>query len=64
MNLKWERSRKRNFVLYVFEIYNDSDEELKVVQQWCEETKCGKRIAFNEFHFISEEMATFLLRWA
>ena len=40
------------------------EEHLDPVQRWCEENKCGKRMAFHIFHFKTEkELAVFLLKW-
>lgn len=40
------------------------EEHLVPVQQWCEQTGCGVRMAFNIFHFDTEqEVTAFLLKW-
>jgi hypothetical protein len=41
------------------------EEHLDPVQEWCEENKCGRRVAFHMFHFNTEkEVTAFLLRWS
>ena len=40
------------------------EEHLIPVQQWCEESRCGRRMAFDQFYFKNEgEVTAFLLRW-
>jgi hypothetical protein len=41
------------------------EEHFVPVQQWCQQTECGVRMAFNIFHFDTEEEVTaFLLKWS
>ena len=41
------------------------EEDLVPIQQWCYETKCGKRTSFDTFRFKrKEDITAFLLRWS
>lgn len=41
-----------------------SEHMLYPVQEWCETTKCGKRMSFDLFQFRNdEEVTAFLLKW-
>lgn len=40
------------------------EDDLNPVQQWCETSKCGKRISFDMFKFKNrKEITAFLLVW-
>ena len=42
-----------------------SEKDVDPIQEWCNETKCGKRTAFASFKFENEEQLTmFLMRWS
>jgi hypothetical protein len=46
-----------------FDIANDQD--MLVVDTWCQEHKCGKRSGFNKFFFnTDEEITMFKLKWS
>lgn len=41
------------------------EEDLIPVQQWCEETGCGRRMSFDTFRFKRrEDITLFLMKWA
>lgn len=43
----------------------DYDNDMRLIQEWCLENKCGRRVGFDTFKFKSErEMTMFLLRWS
>lgn len=40
------------------------EEDMDPVQEWCEKSKCGKRISFDMFKFKDrKEITAFLLVW-
>jgi hypothetical protein len=42
-----------------------SEEDMMLIQHWCEETKCGTRTSFDTIKFNTiQEVNLFLLRWA
>ncbi len=72
MKLVWREFNHRPLVLYA-NMHHDNDaitptglrEEMLVpVQQWCEETGCGRRISFDMFQFKNRaDISAFLLKW-
>ena len=48
-----------------FEMYGFKEEDMDPIQQWCQESNCGKRISFDMFQFKNDKQITmFLLRWS
>ena len=46
-----------------FDIVNDED--MKLVEAWCEEHGCGKRSSWAQFFFETpDQMTMFKLRWS
>ena len=40
------------------------EEHMDPIGHWCEENRCGKRLAFNMFAFKNEaEVTAFMLKW-
>lgn len=69
MKRTWIRSKLDKLMLRSVLVVGDDglyqEGYLKSVQKWCEENNCGTRMAFDMFHFeTEEEMVTFLLRWS
>lgn len=73
MKLVWEQGSFNKNLLYAMMQHDNGavsptglrEDHLLPVQEWCEQTRCGKRIAFDMFTFkTEEEMTTFLLRWS
>lgn len=59
--ITWARD---NFILTAVPL-NLSEKDMDPVQEWCHESKCGKRTAFKSFKFENEEQITmFLMRWS
>lgn len=72
IRFKWKELPSKPLVLYANLEYEHgavtptglTEAMLDPVQEWCENSKCGVRISFDMFKFISnEEMTMFLLRW-
>ena len=41
-----------------------SEDEMKIVEEWCIEHDCGRRSGWNKFFFADEaKMTMFKLRW-
>jgi hypothetical protein len=41
------------------------DGHLEEIQRWCDETECGRRMAYDMWKFRKRaDMTAFLLRWA
>lgn len=41
------------------------EEDFIPIQQWCEETGCGRRMSFDTFRFKKrEDITMFLMRWS
>lgn len=42
-----------------------TEEQMNLVQKWCEKHKCGTRISFDMIRFKNQkEMSMFLLKWS
>jgi hypothetical protein len=72
VKLVWERHSFNSLTLYAkFEYPHGArtatgllESHLLPVQEWCEKTKCGRRMSFDMFKFKNEsEMTAFLLVW-
>ena len=72
MKLVWTR-RQPGLIVYAGLAYDHGpststglrEDHMAPVQIWCEEHRCGRRIAFDMFKFRSEaELAMFLLKWS
>lgn len=45
--------------------FYEYDNDMRLIQEWCLENKCGRRVGFDTFKFKSKrEMTMFLLRWS
>jgi len=69
--IKWQQLPGNKLQAYVDEIgprgYERGlrEEDMIPIQQWSDETNCGRRMSFNIWHFKSKKYITmFLLRWA
>ena len=69
---KWIEYNHRPLILYANLEYENGavtqtglkSDMLDPVQQWCEETGCGRRVSFDMFKFRNdEEVTAFLLKW-
>jgi hypothetical protein len=62
--LTWIDSARRFVLVGRFVGVNDADQQLKQVQDWCQENNCGCRISYDMFRFKNKkEISFFLLRW-
>lgn len=42
----------------------EMDQLLESMGQWCQESKCGKRMSWDQFFFKTQQQANlFILRW-
>ena len=45
--------------------YSPPEPEMDVIQAWCTENDCGRRMSYDEFRFRNEqEIIQFLLVWS
>jgi hypothetical protein len=76
IKLKWERYQRRPGVwvrlhsdhwnsLIRDTIETSIEQQLEEISAWCNETGCGRRMAYDMFRFKNKaELATFLLKWS
>jgi hypothetical protein len=71
--LVWEREnyRPRSLTAKVFYDHGAitptglTESDMDVIQEWCKQNKCGRRISFDTFLFATEQdISLFLLRWS
>ena len=72
VRIVWKKHESKPLVLYANLEYTHGaitptglrEEDLILVQEWCEKSKCGVRISFDMFKFKSRaEITAFLLVW-
>lgn len=66
--VRWEPhpTKKRNLVARAAnEARGLNEQDIDVIQEWCQENQCGLRTSFDTFRFKSDhDMTIFLLKWA
>jgi hypothetical protein len=41
------------------------EDEMRIIQLWCEQNQCGRRVSFDTFQFRNKkDLAFFLLKWS
>ena len=71
--IQWRRHSTKHKIVYQAYAESDysnpgyglTDDDMDVVQKWCVEHDCGKRLSFDLFQFRTEaEVTMFMLRWS